>query len=60
MVKETAGCVMTNLEERLDILEAKINVLLGVLIPNELLKILEETIKDIENRNWESRMGEDL
>ena len=50
---------LEELNEKLDIIELKLDVLVGQL-PNNVFKELQENIRSLKERAWERRMGEDL
>lgn len=51
--------VLADLQEKLDVIDAKLEMLVGQL-PNEQFKELQDTVRHIKERNWERRMGDDL
>lgn len=50
---------LEELNEKLDIIELKLDVLVGQL-PQEVFNELQDSIRSVKERAWESRMGEDL
>jgi len=51
---------LLNLEERLDIIELKLERLIDNLLPEDEKKTVDMYISDIKTYYWEKRMGEDL
>lgn len=51
--------VLESIEEKLDIIDTKLEFLVGQL-PQESFNELQDAIRSIKNRAWERRMGEDL